>query len=389
MKIVEILKRRLIVNSTFPRLFALILLLLVASAAVLAQGSQCVAPLLETASHSALSQNVPVSVANLPEADTLIYINTQRILNEAAPRLMPEKELAEMRKGFEMMKQFAGVDPTKVDYLVIAVRVRKPATDLSFMPPEFIVLSSGDFNADSLVALARMASGGNLRDEKYGAKTISLMTIDPIARESEKNPILKSFTEVAIAPLNANTIAVGIPAYLKAAVDAVEGKGRISGESLNSLLRDPDALVSIAGSPWDSFARSFGLLGTEANARAPKCDSNMGNFYAAITMDATNFMLRGALGTDNPDTAKIITNLLSGLLRHASSHVPDKTGQSVMKMVSLTAKDNEVLLQADIPQQMVIDFVKKQMEPKKEATGIDTKPPAKKPVVRRKARRKG
>jgi hypothetical protein len=376
------------VKSTFPRLFASILLLLVTSAAVLAQGSQNVAPSFETASHSALSQNVPVSVANLPEADTLIYINTQRILNEAAPRLMPEKELTEMRKGFEMMKQFAGVDPTKVDYLVIALRSRKPSADLNFMPPEFMALASGDFSADSLIVLARMASDGKLRDEKYGAKTISFMTIDPIAKEAEKNPILKSFSEVAIVTLNANTIAIGTPAYLKAAVDAVEDKRRISGESLNSLLRDPDALVSIAGSPWNSFAKSFGLLGTEANARAPKCDSNMGNFYAAITMDAANFMLRGALGADNPDTAKIISNLLSGLLRQVSSHVPDKTGQSVMNMVSLAAKDNEVVLQADIPQQMVIDFVKEKMRPKKQETGIATKPPAKKPVVRRKTRRK-
>jgi hypothetical protein len=387
-KIVEILKRRLIVKSTFPRLFVSILLLLGASAVVLAQGSQNAAPSLETASHSALSQNVPVSVANLPEADTLIYINTQRILNEAAPRLMPEKELAEMRKAFGEMKQFSGVDPTKVDYLVIAVRSRKPSADLNFMPPEFMALASGDFSADSLVVLARMASDGKLRDEKYGAKTISLMTIDPIAKEAVKNPILKSFSEVAIVPLNDNTIAVGTPAYLKAAVDAVEGNGRISSESLNSLLRDPDALVSIAGSPWDSFARSFGLLGTEANPRAPKWDSNLGDFYAAITMDAANFMLRGAMGADNPDTAKIINNLLSGLLRQASSHIPDKTGQSVMNMLSLTAKDNEVVLQADIPQQMVIDFVKEQMKPKKQATGIDTKPPAKKPVARRKPRRK-
>lgn len=375
-------------KSTFPRLFASILLLLGASAAVLAQGRQNVAPSLETTSHAALSQNVPVALANFPEADTLIYINTQRILNEAAPRLMPEKELAEMRKGFGEMKQFSGVDPTKVDYLVIAVRSRKPSADLNFMPPEFMALASGDFSADSLVVLARMASDGKLRDEKYGAKTISLMTIDPIAKEAEKNPILKSFSEVAIVPLSANTIAVGTPAYLKAAVDAVEGNGRISGGSLNSLLRDPDALVSIAGSPLNSFARSFGLLGTEANARAPKCDSNMGNFYAAITMDAANFILRGALGADNPDTAKIINNLLSGLLRQVSSHVPDKTGQSVMNMVSLTAKDNEVVLQADIPQQMVIDFVKEQMKPKKLATGIATQPPAKKPVVRRKMRRK-
>ena len=134
--------------------------------------------------------------------------------------------------------------------------------------------------------------------------------------------------------------------------------GRISTENLNSLLRDPSVLASVAGSPWDSFAKSLGLLGTEANARAAKCDSNLGDFYVALTMDATNFMLRGAMGADNADTAKIINNLANGFLRHAASYAPDKTGQNVINSLKLTATDNEVVLSADVPQQMVVDFLK-------------------------------
>lgn len=355
-------------KKIIPQLLAFGLLLLVTSTPVPAQSTG--------------------SLSNLPEADTLIYINPRRILNEAAPRLLPEKDLAGMQKAFGDVKQFVGIDPSKVEYIVVAVRSRKPAADLNFIPPEVIAVASGDFSADSLVVLARMASGGKLRDEKYGAKTLGLMTIEPVAREAQKNPLLKSFSEVAIAPLNANTIAVGTTAYLKAAIDAGEGNGRISGESLNSLLRDPTVLLSVAGSPWNSFAKSFGLLGTESSPRPPRCESNLGNFYAAITMDATNFMLRGALGADNPDTAMIINNLLSGMLRHATSSVPDKTAQSALKTLSLNARENEVVVSADIPQQMVIDFMKERMKPKQEnAATVKTKPPARKPAVRRRTRR--
>jgi hypothetical protein len=356
------------VKKTIPQLLAFGLLLLVTSNAVPAQSAG--------------------SLSNLPEADTLIYINPQRILNEAAPRLLPEKDLAGMRKAFGDVKQFVGIDPSKVDYIVVAVRFRKPTADLSFMPPEVIAVASGDFSADSLVVLARMASGGKLRDEKYGAKTLGLMTIEPVAREAQKNPLLKSFSEVAIAPLNANTIAVGTTAYLKAAIDAGEGNGRISVESLNSLLRDPSVLISVAGSPWNSFGKSFGLLGSESNPKPPRCESNLGNFYAAVTMDATNFMLRGALGADNPDTATIINNLLSGMLRHATSSVPDKTAQTALKTLSLNARENEVVLSADIPQQMVIDFMKERMKPKQDSGRAGkTKPPTRKPAVRRRTRR--
>ncbi len=74
-----------------------------------------------------------------------------------------------------------------------------------------MVVTSGDFSAESLLGLARMASGGKLRDEKYGTRTLGLMTIDPMVKEAEKNPFLKAFTEVGVVSLNANTIAAGSP----------------------------------------------------------------------------------------------------------------------------------------------------------------------------------
>lgn len=337
---------------------------------------------------ASIPQDVRNVLANLPETDTLIYINPRRLINEVAPRLMSAKDLESMHQGFIGMNQFAGVDPTKVDFIVMAVRFRKPTADLKFVPPEFMAVTAGDFSAESLLTRARTASEGRMRDEKYGSKTLSLMTIDPIVKESEKNPFLKSFAEVAIVPLNANAIAVGTPGYLRAAVDAADGNSRIGMDSLNSLMRDPTVLASIAGSPMGSFAKSFGMLGTETNPRAPRCDSNLGNFYVALTMDASNFLVRGALGADNPDTANIMNHLLTGLLRHGSSFVPGKTGQSVVNSLQLTAKDNEVLLSADLPQQMVIDFIKSQSQPKKaEAATTAPKPEAKKPVVRRKRRR--
>jgi hypothetical protein len=381
-----------LVKKTLSQLLVLILLVLAKSTAAPAQNTQTLAlnGVVRTDPNRAHSQTVPGGLAALPEADTLIFINSRRILNEAAPRLMPEKDLANMRKTFAEMKQFAGVDPSNVDYIVVAVRFRKPTAELSFMPPEFMAVASGDFSSDSLMVLARMASEGKLRDEKYGTKTLGLMTIDPIAKEAEKNPLLKSFSEVGIVPLNATTIAVGSTGYLKAAVDAEEGNKRISPESLISLLRDPTALISVAGSPLTSFSKSFGLLGTEANARAPRCDSRFGDFYAAVTMDASNFMLRGALNADNPDTAKIINSLVNGLLRQVTSSVPDPAAQTLFKALAITPQENEVVLRADVPQQTVVDMIKEQMKPKKKAedsAAPPTKePPAKKRTVRRRSK---
>jgi hypothetical protein len=327
------------------------------------------------------------SLSSLPEADTLIYINPQRILNELLPKLLPAKDVEGMRKGFEEVKKNAGIDPTKVDYIVVAVRFKKPTADLNFQPPEFMVVASGDFSADALVMLAHMAAQGKLRDEKYGSKTLGLMTIDPLVKEAEKNPFLKGFTEVGIASLSANTIAAGSPGYLRAAVDAADGKERITTEALNSLVRDPNALISFAGTPWHSFTKSFGMLGTETTPRAARCESKIGDMYAALTMDATNFMIRGTTNADNPDTAKIMANLYSGLLKYATGSIPDAHVQGLLKGLAITAEGDEVHLSCDVPQQMVIDMIQQHMKPK-EMEVTDMKPPTKKAVKGRRTRRR-
>ncbi len=403
MKLSKTPERRLLtVRKTFN---PLVVLLVFAAAAVIVQAQNALgqrsagetqlvttnsAALAPTAStNPAAMQGVINSLSNLPEADALIYINPQRIINDVLPRFLPAKDLEEMRKGFETAKLQAGIDPAKVEYLVIAVRFKKPTAELNFQAPELMIVSSGDFSAEGLIGLARMASQGKLRDEKYGSRTIGMMTIEPIAKESEKNPLLKSFTEVGVVALNANTIAAGSPGYLRAAIDAGEGKERISSAALNSLVRDPNALISFAGSPWGSFAKSFGMLGTETTPRSPRCDSKIGDFYAALTMDATNFMIRGVSNADNPDTAKILANLYSGLLQYATSSIKDPKAQSVLKGLAITAEGDDVLVRADFSQQMVTDLIQQQMKPKQaEVTATDVKTTRKPAVKRRRTRRR-
>jgi hypothetical protein len=337
-------------------------------------------------------QSVVNSLSDLPEADALLYISPQRILNDAVPKVLNAADVAKMRAQFEDVKKSIGLDPSKIDYLVVAIRIRKPTADLSFVAPDLLIVAGGDFSADSLVTTARLALEPmelKFRDEKYGSKTITLLTVDAITKAAEQNPMLKSFSEIGFVALNANTIAIGNSAYIRAAVDAGDGKGRITTAALESLLRDPGALMSSSGSPLTSFAKGFGLLGTETTPRESKCDSKLGDFYSAITMDGTNFTLHGAMNADNPDTAKIINGLLSGLLQQAAGAVPDKTAQTVMKAIKMTPKESEVVWEADIPQQVVADFIREQMTPKPATTtGATTTSgkspsPAKRPMKKR------
>lgn len=319
---------------------------------------------LKSASTEISTQSIATALAALPEADTLIYINPRRILTVAAPKVMPARDLANMRSAFEDLKKDVGIDPSSLDYVVIAMRFNKPAADLSFAPPEIIAIASGDFSADSVMTAARLAMQEEARDEKYGTRTLAITKIDPVAEMADKNPLLKSFSEIGFGPLNTNTLVIGNISYVKAAMDAADGTGRIASNAIASLVRDPDALLSAAGSPLTAFAKSFGLLGTQASPRDPGCETGFGNFYGAITMDGANFNFRGAMNADNPDTAKIINNLLSGLLQQAIASMPDKSTQNVLTGLKLAATENEVVMSASVPETVIADLIKEQSKPK-------------------------
>lgn len=338
------------------------------------------------------SSKLPVKASvgadiNLPEADTLIYINARRILNEAVPRFAPPAEVAKMRQEFASFKQSLGVDPAEIDYVVVAARFRKPSAELSFVPPEFMLVAGGDFGAEALAGFAQILLGDSAREESYGEKNLTLFRIDPIAKEAEKLDFLKSFAEMAVVALSPSKIGIGTPGYLKAAIDAEQGQDRINQEALNSLMRDPQVLLSIVGLPLNSFAKSLGLLGVEGEAGGANCTSSFGNFYAAVTMDQSHFKLRGAMNADNPNTAKIINGLFSGFLQQALSSIPDKSIQSIVSNVVMNAEGHEVLLQADLSQQALISFITEQMK-SGEAKATATKPAVKAPVKRRTPRRR-
>jgi hypothetical protein len=345
-----------------------------------------IAPIVLSLAHVVVAQSPTAALASLPEADAIIYASPQRILNEAAPRVMAPAEVTKMRSSFADIKKAIGVDPATVEYLVIAVRFNKPASDLSFMAPDVLAVVGGDFSSDSLVSLAQLALQDKARVEKYGSKSITMMKIDQIEAEALKTPMLKPYVELGAVPLSANSFAIGNLRYVKAAVDAADGNGRISAATLESLFRDPNVLIAASGAPLGAIAKSLGLLGLENTARESRCDTHFGNFYTAVTMSGTNFNLRGAMNADNPDTAKILYNLFSSLMKEGIDAIPDKGVQSMLRSLKMTTRENEIVWEADIPEKVVADLIRTAPKPADVSTTTPASTP-KRPVRKKRTRK--
>jgi hypothetical protein len=93
------------------------------------------------------------------------------------------------------------------------------------------------------------------------------------------------------------------------------------------------------------------------------------------------------MNADNPDTAKIINGLFSGLMSEAVGAIPDQDTQNVLKQLTLSAKESEVVVEATLPDQVVADLIRNKSEEKK-ATPASTAPatPKKTPTKRRRRR---
>jgi hypothetical protein len=198
--------------------------------------------------------------------------------------------------------------------------------------------------------------------------------------------VFNPYVEVGAVALTANSIALGNLRYIKSAIDASEGGPSISAETIQSLMRDPNVLLAATGAPLASIARSIGLFGTETTPREGRCDTSFGNFYAAVTLSGANYSLRGAMNADNPDTAKIITSLLSGLMSQGISAVPDKQAQTIMQSIKLSAKENEVAIEADIPGQTIADLFRPSPKSKGDAPAPAPAKKSTRPVRRTKRR---
>jgi hypothetical protein len=105
--------------------------------------------------------------------------------------------------------------------------------------------------------------------------------------------------------------------------------------------------------------------------------------------------MRGAMNADNPDTAKIIANLLTSLIntedfqkgfKSGVSQIPEKAAAAVLQSFKLTARESEVVLAVDFPLETLAEMVREQSKPKDAASS--SAPATKKPATRRPTTRK-
>jgi len=106
-------------------------------------------------------------------------------------------------------------------------------------------------------------------------------------------------------------------------------------------------------------------------------------------MDAVNINFRGAMNADNPDTARIINGMVSGVIQPLIGSFPEEDARKILQAVRMQTKESEVVWEADVPHQTVASFIQEQMKPKAAPPASSAPAPVKpKPAPKRRTRRK-
>jgi hypothetical protein len=331
-------------------------------------GSLIAVALLVTAGASYAQRRKPVRPVSgiaatdiftfVPMSDGIVVVDVKRLLNETLPNVFAgdNAKLAQINSEIDKFKTQTGIDARTFSRAVVAARYTYPSPDVIKMEP--VAIATGSFNSAAIVASARAAAKGTSREEKYGGTTITILTM---------NQQVKVFglwdmnvRELAIAPLNADTVAVGTPATVRAAIDAGKTPRRESADIVALATRDPQAVIGFGGNVPASVWKGLNL-GTDAIAQDA---SSIRQAYGSLGTTTTDVSIVIVARTETPAAAKSLGDTVTSLKQIAGFAILQMTGQkkalaeSALSNLKINVRANELELRTQVTAASIASLMK-------------------------------
>jgi len=296
--------------------------------------------------------------AFVPKSDGIVVVDVNRLLNETLPNVFAgdAAKLAQINSEIDKFKMQTGIDARTFKRAVVAARYTYPSPDVTKLEP--VAIATGSFNSAAIVSAARAAGKGTSREEKYGGATITILTInDHVNVFGLWNMNVR---DLAIAPLNADTIAVGTPATVRASIDAGKTPRRESAEIVALATRDPQAVLGFGGNVPPSVWKGLNL-GTDAIAQDA---SSIRQAYGSLGTTTTDLSVVIVARTETPAAAKSLGDTVTGLKQIAGFAILQMTGQkrdlaqSALSNLKINVRANELELRTQVAAASIASLMK-------------------------------
>jgi hypothetical protein len=245
-------------------------------------------------------------LAQLPASDAVMTIDVKRLLSEM-PRAYANDaaELARVNAEISKFAERTGLDARQFERAAIGVHYGQTGSRATTL--ETVALLRGAFNPTTIFSAARLAAGGKAREEQYGGRSIHVFNFD------EQVKLLGLFnmhlTELAISALDTTTLAVGKLARVREAIDAAQGRGRVSAEIAALATRAPTALIGIGGNVPLNATQNLDFLSPDFS----RSIAAIRQFYGSVGANTEGFQMLTVLRTTDAGAAKTLGSSIEGL----------------------------------------------------------------------------
>jgi len=293
---------------------------------------------------------VPTLMSSLPESDAVAQVKMQQLLSEAMPRILagnPAK-LSEVNASMDRFKDRTGLDPRMFQQVALGLRFSYPSEGVTKV--QTVALANGTFSAAAMVAAGRVASNGKYREEKYQDKTVYIFTVD------ENLKLLGLFDvrigELAAAPLDTNTIALGDPAGVRRVIDAGRSRKRANAELIALASKDPSAVIGFGSNITEQLVGNLDI----GNAPIAADLRTLRQVYGSVGTTESDLQLFLAARAVNAEAAKNLGDTLEGLKQFGSFFVGRLSGakgvlaKSALSNLKIVAAANELQIRTSVAQ---------------------------------------
>lgn len=301
---------------------------------------------------TAASAQTPSAAASLPlpVSDAILTLDVRALFAEVIPRALAsdKAKLAQVSADVDEFKARTGIDAREFDTLAVGARI-VPLPSGATKIDRVTAVARGRFRAETLIGAARAAAKGGLAEQTHGGKTVYVATV---------NDQLKLFglakmrvKELAFAVLDRNTLALGEPEDVRAAIDAQAGRGRADMSLLN-FQRDAGDFLAFAGN-----VPAGALAGVETGL-SPNVDraiQSVRGFYGSVGSTAAGLQMMTTLRAGTAADARQLYDVV-GALRQIAPGFISMAGpkwafaRGLVDGMKITTKGSEVQLRLEVPQ---------------------------------------
>lgn len=287
-------------------------------------------------------------LSSLPASDAVVLLDVQRLLKEAMPRLLDRTKLAQANAEIERFKTRTGLDPRSFES--IAIGMRFTSLDNGMTKAHTVALARGQFNAAALVAAGRLAAKGKYQEQKYKGATLYIFDL---------NDQVKMFgilnmrvNQLAVSALDANTLALGDPEVVRAAIDAGRGGGRVKNELAELATRNPNAMIGFGANVPQFVTQGINVPNDEIARNL----ASVRQVFGSVGTTTSGFDSLLVARTENAEQAKSLSDTISALkqfgplLSGRLSGPKAKLAQDALESLQVNAQGNELRLRLELAQ---------------------------------------